>query len=127
MYVNSDLEYLKNSDNNIQSIASSADSYTDIQSLNISPGVYIVVARIEFQSQSATGDRKGRLAFSTSSNTFELATECVCAASNNWTRLSVCDIFQADTPGSLKVQGSQSSGSAIDTFGSVTYIRLKAL
>ena len=121
------MEYLKNSNSNIQSIESSADSYTDIQSLNISPGVYIAIARIEFQSTSATGDRKGRLAFSTSSSTFELATECVCAASSNWTRLNVCDIFQVETPGSIKVQGSQSSGSAINTFGSVTYIRLKAL
>ena len=123
----SDLKYLQNSDHNILSIASSVDSYTDIKSLNISPGIYIAIARIEFQSTSAIGDRKGRLAFSTSSRTLELATECVCAASNNWTRLSVCDIFQVETPGSIKVQGSQSSGSAINTFGTVTYIRLKVL
>ena len=70
---------------------------------------------------------KGRLAFSTSSGTFELATECVRAASNNWARLSVCDIFKTNVSGSIKVQASQSSGSAIDTFGCVTFVRLKTL
>lgn len=125
--LNSDLQYLKKAESNTQLIESSVDSYTDIQSLNISPGVYIVIGRIEFQSTSATGDRKGRLAFSTSSSTLELATECVRAASNNWVRLNVCDILQVDTPGSIKVQGSQNSGSAINTFGWVTYMRLKAL
>lgn len=127
VYKKFNLENTIASDNNIQSIASSADSYTDIKSLNISPGVYIAIARIEFQSTSAIGDRKGRLVFSTSSGTVELATECVCAASSNWTRLSVCDIFKTNISGSIKVQGSQSSGSAINTAGCVTCVRLKAL
>ena len=127
VYKKFNLENTIASDNNIQSIASSADSYTDIKSLNISPGVYIAIARIEFQSTSAIGDRKGRLVFSTSSGTVELATECVCAASSNWTRLSVCDIFKTNISGSIKVQGSQSSASAINTAGCVTCVRLKAL
>lgn len=120
-------ENTTNSGQNIQSITSSVDNYTDIKSIDISPGVYVAIARIEFQSLSATGDRKGRLAFSTSSGTFELATECVRAASNNWARLSVCDIFKTNVSGSIKVQASQSSGSAIDTFGCVTFVRLKTL
>ena len=120
-------ENTTNSGQNIQSITSSVDNYTDIKSIDISPGGYVAIARIEFQSLSATGDRKGRLAFSTSSGTFELATECVRAASNNWARLSVCDIFKTNVSGSIKVQASQSSGSAIDTFGCVTFVRLKTL
>ena len=120
-------ENTTNSGQNIQSITSSVDNYTDIKSIDISPGVYVAIARIEFQSLSATGDRKGRLAFSTSSGTFDLATECVRAASNNWARLSVCDIFKTNVSGSIKVQASQSSGSAINTFGCVTFVRLKTL
>ena len=127
VYKKFNAENTTNSGQNIQSITSSADNYTDIKSIDISPGVYVAIARIEFQSLSATGDRKGRLAFSTSSGTFDLATECVRAASNNWARLSVCDIFKTNVSGSIKVQASQSSGSAINTFGCVTFVRLKTL
>lgn len=127
VYKKFNAENTTNSGQNIQSITSSADNYTDIKSIDISPGVYVAIARIEFQSLSATGDRKGRLVFSTSSGTVELATECVCAASSNWTRLSVCDIFKTNISGSIKVQGSQSSASAINTAGCVTCVRLKAL
>ena len=124
---NFNAENTTNSSQDTKSITSSFDDYTDIKSIDIPPGVYVAIARIEFQSLSATGDRKGRLAFSTSSGTFELATECVRAASNNWVRLSVCDIFKTNVSGSIKVQGSQSSGSTIDAFGCVSYVRLKAL
>lgn len=127
VYKKFNAENTVNSSQNIQSITSSPDNYTDIKSIDISPGVYAVIARIEFQSSSAAGDRKGRIAFSTSSATYELASECVRAASSNWTRLSVCDIFKTNVSGSIKVQGSQSSGSTIDTFGCVSYVRLKAL
>lgn len=127
VYKKFNAENTTNSGQNIQSITSSADNYTDIKSIDISPGVYIAIARIEFQSTSAIGDRKGRLVFSTSSDTVELATECVCAASSNWTRLNVCDIFKTNISGSIKVQGSQSSASAINTAGCVTCVRLKAL
>ena len=116
-----------NSSSGDKPITSSVDNYTDIKSVDIPPGVYVIIARIEFQSTSATGDRKGRLAFSSSSGTYELATECVRAASSNWVRLSVCDIFKTNVSGSIKVQGSQSSGSTINTFGCVSYVLLKAL
>lgn len=124
---NFNAENTTNSSQDTKSITSSVDDYTDIKSINIPPGVYVVIARIEFHSTSAEGDRKGRISFSTSSGTYELASECVRAASSNWTRLSVCDIFKTNVSGSIKVQGSQSSGSAIVTFGCVSYVRLKAL
>ena len=129
MRVNSNFnaENTTNSSQDTKSITSSVDDYTDIKSINIPPGVYVVIARIEFHSSSAEGDRKGRIAFSTSSGTYELASECARAASSNWIRLSVCDIFKTNVSGSIKVQGSQSSGSTIDTFGCVSYVRLKAL
>lgn len=125
VYKKFNLENTIASDNNIQSIASSADSYTDIKSLNISPGVYIAIARIEFQSTSAIGDRKGRLVFSTSSDTVELATECVCAASSNWTRLNVCDIFKTNISGTSDVHPGSGWRTTVSVNGSVLEVKSK--
>ena len=127
VYKKFNAENTVNTNSNTISISSSTDDYTDIASLAISPGVYAAIGRIEFQSSLATGDRKGRIAFSASSGTNELATECIRAASANWPRLSVCDIFKTNVSGTIKVQGSQNSGNAMNTAGWITCVRLKAL
>ena len=127
VYKKFNAENTVNTNSNTISISSSTDDYTDIASLAISPGVYAAIGRIEFQSSLATGDRKGRIAFSASSGTNELATECIRAASANWPRLSVCDIFKTNVSGAIKVQGSQNSGNAMNTAGWITCVRLKAL
>ena len=127
VYKKFNAENTVNTNSNTISISSSTDDYTDIASLAISPGVYAAIGRIEFQSSLATGDRKGRIAFSASSGTNELATECIRAASANWPRLSVCDIFKTNVSGTIKVQGSQNSGNTMNTAGWITCVRLKAL
>ena len=47
VYKKFNAENTTNSGQNIQSITSSADNYTDIKSIDISPGVYVAIARID--------------------------------------------------------------------------------
>ena len=48
-------ENTTNSGQNIQSITSSVDNYTDIKSIDISPGVYVAVLNFNPHQQQETG------------------------------------------------------------------------